>query len=140
MNKLKIDIPLYEAVCSIYIEEDISEYIRIFGKKKKWKEDLTLHKDDKVEGYAVPLGNNRNYLLFFEKTRMTPNTISHEISHLVDFILEERGIELTGEARAYLTGHISGKIYEYAHKHNLIIWPKTKSIKPKIKEDEIKPS
>lgn len=134
MNKFKINIPIYDVTCLIIVGNDISNVIRNMGKKRKWGKGLLLGEEDNVHGYAVPIGDLKNYIIFYAQDELTPNLISHEISHLVDFILGEKGIELTGEGRAYLTGHISEKVYEYANTHQLIKWT-TK--KPRVKKSKI---
>ena len=75
----------------------------------------------------------KNYYVFYSLDSLNANIIVHEITHLVDFILEERAIENEGEAKAYLTGYISEKVFDYVLKRNLLI---NKWYKPQIIENQ----
>lgn len=54
-----------------------------------------------------------HYFLYFATSCCDVNTINHEKSHLVDFILSDRGVKQTGEQRAYLDGLVSEKLDKF---------------------------
>jgi ribosome maturation protein Sdo1 len=121
MYSLTIKIPLYKVTIYVKIAPDIKKVINNFCKKKKWK-DIELKEDEDVYGYAVSSTTAEgNYFIFYDEKHTTFNYLTHEVSHVVDYILEEKEIETTGEARAYLTGHISEKIFDFVLKKGLLI-------------------
>lgn len=116
MYKFEVQIPIYNCVCKIVIDKDIVKTINRYGKRNKWeKHDYNVH------GLAVSTENMKDYYIFYALDSLNVNIIVHEITHLVDFILEERAIENEGEAKAYLTGYISEKVFDYILKRNLLI-------------------
>lgn len=139
MIKFSVKIPIYNCVCHIIIDKDIEKVINRYIKKKKWDADEIIPEGEEVHGWAHTEGDMTNYYIFYSLDSLTFGYVSHEISHMVDYIVGEKGIEDKGEARAYLTGYITEKINDYLLKKNLLInkWLK----KPEIqkKEDE-KPS
>ena len=112
MHTLTIKIPVYNAVIHVKIAPEIGKVINEYGKKKKAKE-IKLEEGEEVHGLAVTLEDAKNYIVFYDILSVTSNYIAHEISHIVDFIVTEKQMEATGEARAYLTGHISEKIFDF---------------------------
>jgi hypothetical protein len=109
MYKLTFKVPIYEFGCEVIFTDDILVEINKLHKKKKI-EPL----DSPVYGYAIHGVFNDKYHLFYRLKDVNINTLSHEISHLIDFVFEDRGIEpATGEPRAYLTGYITEKIYDF---------------------------
>lgn len=139
MYSLTIKVPVYKITIHVKIAPEIRKVINTFSKRKKWKE-LALQEGEDVHGYAVSANDCINYYIFYDSLSVNSNYITHEISHVIDFILEEKDIERTGEARAYLTGHISEKIFDYVLKKGIFIskyLPKKEEVKPiKIEEDE----
>lgn len=141
MDNLVIKIPLYKITIYVKIAPDIQKVINKFSVKKKWKE-VELDKDEEVYGYAVSANDGIHYYIFYDTTSVTSNYITHEVSHAVDFILEDKDIQTVGEARAYLTGHISEKIFDFVLKKGLLIskyLPK-KELKPINKTEDEEPS
>ena len=53
------------------------------------------------------------YYLFFDKSQLCLNFINHEKSHLVEYILQDRGIKPVDEIRAYLEGFLADKIHKF---------------------------
>jgi hypothetical protein len=116
MYKFEIDIPIYNCKCKVIIDKDIVKTINRYAKKNKWeKHDYNVH------GLALSTDDMKDYYIFYALDSLNVNIIVHEITHLVDFILEERAIENEGEAKAYLTGYISEKVFDYILKRNLLI-------------------
>lgn len=54
-----------------------------------------------------------HYFLYFDTGCCDVNTINHEKSHLIDFILSDRQIKQNGEQRAYLDGLVSEKLDKF---------------------------
>jgi hypothetical protein len=133
MYKLEIKIPLYDCICTIIISKDIEKVINRYVKRKKWHKDYLVDDHTYLHGYAVSPENMTEYAIFYKDSSLTVNTVVHEITHMVDFILEERSIENEAEAKAYLTGHISEKVFDFIFKKNLLI---NKWYKPVISNDE----
>lgn len=134
MYKFEIKIPIYDCTCKIIIDKDIVKTINNYGKKKKWeKHDYNVH------GLAVNPDNMKEYYIFYAIDSLNINIIVHEITHLVDYILEDRAIENMGEAKAYLAGYISEKVFDYILKRNLLINKWYKPIENQRVSDE-KPS
>ena len=128
MYKLDIKIPIYDCVCHIVIGDNIEKVINGYVKRKKW--DRTTHIEGfRVHGFTVSNSDLKDYYIFYSTESVTVNTVIHEISHLVDFILDEREIEDKGEAKAYLIGYISEEIFNYILKKNLLI---NKWYKPQV--------
>lgn len=141
MYNLTIKIPLYKITIYVKIAPEVKKVINIFSKKKKWK-DVELKEGEDVHGYAVSADDGINYWIFYDLDSVTSNYITHEISHIVDLVLGDKEIETIGEARAYLTGHISEKIFDYVLRKNLLLSryiPKKIDSKPINSEQDEKP-
>lgn len=114
--KLEIKVPIYDCVCKVIIDKDIDKTINKYAKKNKWGPH-----NYKVHGLALNPENMKEYYIFYALDSLNVNIIVHEITHLVDFILEDRAIENEAEAKAYLTGFISEKVFDYILKRQLLI-------------------
>lgn len=134
MYKLDIKIPIYGCTCKIIISKDIEKVINKYAKKKKWDKDAYIKDGAQVHGYAVSNENLTEYYVFYSSESATVNYLIHEISHLVDYILGERDIEDKGEAKAYLIGYISEKVFDFVFKKSLLI---NKWYKPQIENQKI---
>ena len=119
MLKLQINIPLYSFKCSVIIADEIEKVIAKY--LKRFKIPLT-EENGEYDGYALFTPQSK-YYIFYSLHSLTPNTIVHEVSHIVDYMVEDKGIEKTGEARSYLTGYISEKIFDFILKNKLLISP-----------------
>lgn len=102
-------VQIYNCTVHIIVADDlqrsINYYLRKCGEKPLKKEEIPgaycLSPDDDC---------SFEYYLFFGRKTIDINYINHEKSHLVEFILEERGIKAKDETRAYLDGFLSEKI------------------------------
>jgi hypothetical protein len=121
MYKLEIKIPIYQCTVHVMIDAEIEKVINRYVKKYKWDIQTAIKEGEQVHGYAVSNGDVKNYYIFYSVDSLTVNYIAHEIAHLIDYILEEKEIELIGETRAYLTGYISEKIFDFIIKKKLLI-------------------
>lgn len=115
---MTIKIPLYELEIVVIVSDKIEEVINKRIKLKKWSSIDKV--EGKVYGYAVSPGNLKDYCIFYRKENLGVNTITHEVSHITDFILSERGVEDSGEAKAYLNGYINEKIFDFLFKNKLL--------------------
>lgn len=136
MHKLTIQVPVYQFKCIIVIDENIEKRANAFIKRHKWNEDLLIRDGDQVHGYALNPGLVHTYYIFYSEESITPNIITHEVSHLVDYVMGDKGMNDT-ETRAYLSGFINEKIFDYVLKNNLLInkWIKTEKTQV-IKESQ----
>lgn len=126
MYKLSIKVPVYQFNCIVIISSDIEKIIDSYFRKYKIDDGMD---DLEVHGLAVKTNTVHEYLLFYSIDSTTSNVISHEISHLIDYVFEDRKIEKNGdEARAYLTGYITEKIFDFVLKNNLLISKWTNSV------------
>jgi len=120
MYKFKLSIPVYDATITFIIDDEIEKVVNKYVKRLKWDDNVLIGEDETIHGYAVDTPSN-GYYIFYKKKSLTANCIVHEISHLVDFILEFRGIELVGESRSYLMGHITDKFFDFIIKNDLLV-------------------
>jgi hypothetical protein len=128
MYKFEIKVPIYNCTCKVIIDKDIVKTINRYGKRYKWdKHDYNVH------GLALSQGDMKTYYIFYSLDSLNINILIHEITHLVDFILEERAIENEGEAKAYLTGYISEKVFDFIFKKHLLI---NRWYKPQVQENQ----
>jgi len=104
-NHFRIDV--YECVVYVVlssnIEKAIQSRVRLDGHSD--------YQDGDVYGYSYrPDCCVDRYYIFLNTYGLTIDTVNHEKSHIVEWILTDRGIKPVGEARAYLDGYISHKI------------------------------
>lgn len=129
--KLTIKVPVYSFTCDIIFDHEIESRINAVRKKQKLEPiEGTVH------GYALGENNIHKYTIFYSLDRLSINTISHEISHLIDYVLLDREVDPpTGEPRAYLTGHVTEKVMEYIFKKEIHTeeWLKAQNHKKKAK-------
>jgi hypothetical protein len=107
--KFTIKVPVYNFNCSVVFTDSVVDT----ANKQTKKYNLEPLTND-VYGFAMGTNTVHQYFLFYDVNDITMNTISHEISHLIDFVFTDRGVDpQTGEPRAYLTGYITEEIYDY---------------------------
>jgi len=115
--KFIIKVPVYNFSCTVIFADVIEPCINKVLKKEKFP--LI---EGQVYGYAVGGNDISKYYLFYSLNGLNASFLSHEISHLVDYVFEDREITpLTGETRAYLTGYISNEIFEFVYKNKIPI-------------------
>src|ERR1044072_4367440 len=133
MKKFSFKVGVYYLMCHVIIADDIEKIYNKLAKKNGWNQ---LSDDTEAGGLAIG-GDLFNYYIFYKTNSLTPGILAHEASHIVDEILQNRGIELVGEARAYLTQHITDKIYDKVLKYKLLVHKYLNlNFNEKIKEDE----
>ena len=117
MHSINIKIPIFDFRLNVRIAEYIDAVIKQYMRKFKME---APEEDDEFHGLAVHAPNQKFYI-FYQLHSLTPNYIVHEVSHIVDYIIEKTEVEKLGETRAYLTGYIAEKIFDYVLKHKLLI-------------------
>lgn len=116
-HKLTVRVPVYNFDCEVVFADEIETHINLLRKKQKLEPMEGL-----VHGYAIGGNDVHKYYLFYGISGLSINTLAHEISHLIDFVLTDRGVDPpTGEPRAYLTGHVTEKIFEFVLKKDIPI-------------------
>ncbi len=111
-----IRIPIYEENILVIFTNNLVSLLSKFGVDKRG------HKN--TQGIFIEV--NEELVCIFGYP-VSINTIVHETSHIVDNIIESRGLEPTGEPRAYLSGFISESIVNLIDKTR-----DTFEVKPKI--------
>lgn len=113
-------VEIYNCTVHIIVADNmlrsINYYLRKCGSKPLKKEEVPgayCLSPDKECSYE--------YYIFFDRKTIDINYINHEKSHLVEFILEERGIKAKDETRAYLDGFLSEKINSLLKKRKVRI-------------------
>lgn len=119
MHKLTIQVPVYQFKCIVIIDKDIEKRVNAFIKRHKWNED-PFKNGEQVHGIAINPGLVHTYYIFYSIESVTPNIITHEVSHLVDYVMGDKGMADT-ETRAYLAGFINEKIFDYVLKNKLLL-------------------
>ncbi len=117
MHRIRINIPVYNFVFHIIIADNIDAVISKYLKRMKMP---PIVDGDEYQGLAL-MGPDKRFFIFYDLQCITPGVIVHEICHMVDYLLEERDVEKMGESRAYITEHITEKVFDYVLKHNLLI-------------------
>lgn len=115
LAKKRIQLPMYNCSMDFLVSENVKIVVDGLYKKLKLKEEL----DGEAEGVLLTADINKYYLII-DQGYLTHNTIAHEMSHAVDRITLDRGIE-DGESRAWLNGHLTGLIYKFLEKQKIIV-------------------
>jgi hypothetical protein len=119
MHKITIQVPVYQFKCIVIIDSEIEKRVNAFIKRHKWNED-PFKNGEQVHGLAVNPGLVHTYYIFYSIESVTPNIITHEVSHLVDYVMGDKGMADT-ETRAYLAGFLNEKVFDYVIKNNLLL-------------------
>ena len=115
-STITIKLPTYS--CQVIVT--ITDQLRIESDKIYKKYKLT-NEDDEGENEGILISPEIDqYFLLVDTKYLTHNTLAHEIYHAVVRVTEDRGI-VDEEAQAWLCGHLTGVIYKFLEKKNLII-------------------
>lgn len=99
-------VAIYSCKIHIIVTDQMLRTINIYNTKFNY-----LPVKDAVDGYILsPEDRVSDYYLFFDSDSLTVNAVNHEKSHLVEHILQDRGIKPNSEARSYLDGYVSNKM------------------------------
>lgn len=133
MTKTCIRVPLYGISITVIIDDDVHKSVARLSKKNKWILNPDFTKPFNIAGLAVYQGSEE-YYIFFEKKHTSVNTVTHEITHVIERVFENKYIEDESEALAYLTGYVTEKIFDFLLSKQLlinkwIIYPKNKVTK-----------
>lgn len=117
----QLDVPIYDTNVLFLLETTAEEFTKFLDNEKNKQKigDETIKEifddiaDERWGGTVWRVDNNSAYIcLIKEANKVSYNT--HELFHLADSILKDRGVEYTenNEALAYLIGWI-GEQYSY---------------------------
>lgn len=122
-HTLKIKNDVYECVVYVIITDDIVKEATKVVKKLGLKDDVssaacgwTIYHDEQIQHYYIVLSS------FY----VEPNTIAHEVHHLVSAMTRHRAI-LEEESQAWLVGNITAHIYRFISNKDLFKWPTLKT-------------
>lgn len=126
----QLDIPIYDANVLFLLDvkgEEFAEFLDNKVNKSKINESEIKEifddiANDKWDGTLFRLNNGGNYVSLIKKADDVRN-YSHELFHIADQILKDRGVEYTenNEALAYLVGWLNvqyGYILQEFNKNN----------------------
>ena len=109
MKKVFI-VPIYGAKVTVIYAKNKAYY-----KKVKKKHNLN-DEADLADAFVYRLTTKKNVINYYIVFRVgSLENIAHEVTHLVNFIFEDRGVELdfkNDEPQAYLTGYLFDKVYK----------------------------
>ena len=115
MKFKKIKIPIYGGAILIVLDEseDWKDLNARYSKALKWKSEV----DNSFYAFYFPITENgyTQYAVAFKETPSN-KVIAHEATHLVNAIMDGRGIEHcfeNDEAQAYLTGWVFEQIENF---------------------------
>jgi len=120
-NKV-IKLKLYDCFIKVIITDTISSRVtKIYKTHKCIEKDKTENPGDNCCGCVVDVDMNY-YLLYNDNYPITTNTLQHEIYHLVQVIMKQRGIESKDdESGAWLMGFISQEVIDFLKIKNIKI-------------------
>lgn len=110
-------IPVYNCKVVLIVEPDINDAIRRVYKKHR----LGSHEEFWYAGVVWPTENIHTYYLLYGSKYLTINMFVHEISHLGNRILRDRGHNSSAddEPLAYLNGHLAETVHSILQKQNI---------------------
>jgi hypothetical protein len=102
-------IPIYGSTVMVVATDNI----RAAHNKPEMLE--ALHSDPiDFDCYGLTSRHNNLFVIFYQRSGLSHDTVAHEIFHVTHRIGEFLGIKLDGEnheALAYLNGHLTGLVY-----------------------------
>lgn len=115
-----IKLNLYDCFIKVIITDTLSKKVsNIYKIHNCIEKDKTENPGDNCCGCVVDVDMNY-YLLYNENYPLTSNTIYHEIYHLVQVIMKQRGIESKDdESGAWLMGYISQEVVAFFKNKNI---------------------
>ena len=104
---LKLEIPIWDEIIEVCFTNDL---VKVWRKYEPEEKSIG-------ECKGVFIVTDANKVIIIYELPVTINTIIHEISHAVDEILIERGLNLnedsSSEAKSYLMGFLAEKILDF---------------------------
>lgn len=118
VKKGSFNIDVYDCKVNITIADDIVRSINYYNHKYGYE-----NIESPLEGYCIRFDNENvtEYNIFISFFGLSINTINHEKSHLVEFILTDRDIRAKDEVRAWLDGCVSKKIDTFFKRNKIKI-------------------
>lgn len=112
-----LDIPIYRGKFIIIVSNDankVKKYLPEFRDKSPYAHTWQINWNGN-QGFAVVFNFENEHRPIFN------GTIAHEALHVVDFILEDRGVQpdfINDEPSAYLLEWIVDEIYRFCEKYS----------------------
>ena len=103
-------VPIYNCQVNIIVSDNLKLIINNLFRKHNY------HNDGQEVGalcYNPSDAEFGVYYLLFDKSELCLNFMNHEKSHLIEYILEDRGIKAKDEVRSFLDGFLSDKIHSF---------------------------
>lgn len=120
-----IKIPLYKIKIKIEVLENLESVKRKYNYYiKKFKLDEKDDPEKFYEGMVIVNPNNTSQvILIYSKDSLSINTITHEVYHLTNLVLDTQGTQLNpndDEHYAILNGYLNEEVFKYLKKKCLI--------------------
>lgn len=112
-------VPIYNCRVEIVVSDNLKIIINNLYKKHNYDND---GQDVGALCYNPCSAEPGVYYLLFDKEQLSYvglNFVNHEKSHLIEYILEDRGIKAKDEVRSYLDGFLSEKIHSFFKKRKI---------------------
>ena len=114
-QSFKIKLPTYNCELHFCVLDQLNTEVNKVYKKYKVGESF----EDSAEGVLISPDIDK-YMLFIDIKYLSHNTMAHEIFHAVMKITKDRDIN-DEEAQAWLIGHVTGDVYKFLLKKNIVI-------------------
>lgn len=113
------NVPIYNCRVEIIVSNNLKIIINNLYRKHNYDND-----GQEVGALCYNPGDSEPgvYYLLFDKEELSEvglNIINHEKSHLIEYILQDRGIKAKDEVRSYLDGFLSQKIHHFFKKRKI---------------------
>lgn len=116
-----IDIPVYSCDVTLILSNDQDRVWKIFDwateKNELFARALQGPYNKKESRWVIILNLNHS------KSKLTHGTISHECLHVVNFIMDYKGVVSdynNDEPECYLLQYMVNKVYDFVKKHNMM--------------------
>lgn len=112
----EFEVPIYNCRVNIIVSDNLKIIINNLFRKHNYNND-----EQEVGALCYNPGDAEDgvYYLLFDKSELSLNFINHEKSHLIEYILKDRGIKAKDEVRSYLDGFLSDKIHSFFKKRKI---------------------
>ena len=111
LNKTSIIIPIWERELIIMFGGKFSDLEKEAAKVSKIKSAITH--ESSARGGSYFCHKTGTGILWFPVKKIDTDTLTHEITHIIDELFKYIGAENESEARAYTAGWIASKLKEF---------------------------
>jgi hypothetical protein len=108
--KCKIKVKVYDCVLEFIVTDEIMQQYSKICKKYKMNPEYTS-----LDGVFLFPTNGPSYYLIIALSKLTHNTIAHEVYHAATRICDHRDIE-DEETKAWLAGYLTQEVYLFLEK------------------------